>query len=172
MISSCSPIKPIEANKMNKKVSLIFLLLAILAVSVPAASAAYLDDEWFVDKAITNVEEDYGLQDLEVDWNGVVTSNFEVQFRPYVPVHKHASIVGSFGFANSGYVQWDGRVYVAPWRTIYEIHYTIVAPRSPKLSTDVVNPSYKYSWDGSKWVENTPTITIVDGRTRVYYPKP
>jgi len=157
---------------MNKKVSLIFLLIAILAVTVPAASAAWLDDEWFVDKAVTNVEEDYGLQDLDVTWNGVVTSNFEIQFRPYVPVHKHASIVGSYGFASSGYVQWDGRVYIAPWNTIYEEHYTIVAPRSPVLSTDIVNPAYKYSWNGKMWVENTPTITIVDGRTIMYYPIP
>jgi len=157
---------------MNKKVSLIFLLIAILAVTVPAASAAWLDDEWFVDKAVTNVEEDYGLQDLDVTWNGVVTSNFEIQFRPYVPVHKHASIVGSYGFASSGVVQWNGRIYVSSHRTIYDISYSITAPRSPDLSTDVVNPAYKYFWDGKKWVENTPIITVENGRTRVYYPKP
>ena len=159
---------------MNKKVSYIFLLLAVLAVSVPAASAAYLDDEWFIDKAIVNVETDHveDLEGLDIAWNGAVTSGYEMTFRPYTPLHKHASVVGSFGFRNSGYVQWDGRVYVAPWNTVYETNYVFRKAECAKLSTDVVNPAYKYFWDGKKWVENTPIITIVDGRTRMYYPKP
>ncbi len=150
----------------------LLVLIALVMFATPV-SARFLDDDWFIDKAIANVETDYvELEGLDIAWNGAVTSNYEIQFRPYVPIHKHASIIGSFGFASSGYVQWDGRVYVAPWNTIYEINYYFVEPRSPELSTDVVNPAYKYFWDGKKWVENTPIISVVDGRTRVYYPPP
>lgn len=157
---------------MKTKTMTALLALIVLTMFVTPVSAEFLDDDWFIDKAITNVETDHELEDLDVLWNGVVTSSFEIQFRPFVPLHKHASLAGSYGFANSGYVQWDGRVYVAPWRTTYEISYSVVEPRSPELSTDVVNGQYQYSWDGKRWVENTPIITVVDGRTRVYYPIP
>ena len=158
---------------MKTKTMTALLALIVFAVFVTPASAAWLDDEWFIDKAITEVETDHTeLDELDVVWNGAVTSSFELQWRPYVPLHKHASLVGSYGFASSGYVQWDGRVYVAPWYGVHELNYILVKPRSPELSTDVVNPKYKYFWDGKKWVENTPIITVVDGRTRVVYPIP
>ena len=159
---------------MKTKTMTALLLLIVLAMFATPASAAILEDEWFTDKAIANVETDHSddLEGLDIAWNGVVTSGYEITFRPYTPLHKHASVVGSFGFRNSGYVQWDGRVYVAPWNTVYETNYVFRKAECAKLSTDVVNPAYKYFWDGKKWVENTPTITVVGGRTRVVYPIP
>ena len=87
-----------EKTEMKTKTMTALLLLIALALFATPASARFLDDDWFIEKAITNVETDHvdDLEDLDIAWNGVVTSGFEMQFRPYVSLHKLASIVGSF----------------------------------------------------------------------------
>lgn len=158
---------------MKTKTAMILILLASTLMLAAPVTARAIEDEWFIDKAITNVVEDHEeLAGEDIVWNGVVTSGYELHFRPFAPVHKHASIVGSFGFANSGYVEWDGRVYLNPRYGVYEMNYIYKKPDHAILTTTVKNARYKYLWDGNEWVENTPTITVIDGRTWVIYPKP
>ena len=47
--------------------------------------------------------------------------------------------------------------------------YQLDTEKSVTLTTTIVNPHLMYKWSGVRWVYNTPTILVVDGRTWVIY---
>jgi len=149
------------------------MIIITLAVFATPVNAATWDNQWFIDSAIAGVETEQGISDRS--WSGSVTTGWH--YNPPGKWHKHVALDGTYGYKNTGKTYWDGRVY---WDgTICTFTYLDTPPISPwdtkptlNLKTTIKNPQYRLIWDGKYWVENTPTIITIDGRTWVIYSKP
>jgi len=134
------------------KVKIILTVLLVAALGLPMAYAQ-TSDEWFIENAITEVKLEHP-KFKNTEFTAIITSGWETH--PDVPLHKHVTLTGNFGFQDSGSVKWSGRSY---WDGgIHTTYYRNHNPDSATLSTKILYLGPAQYWSGSRWIDNSPQV--------------
>ena len=163
MISSCSPIKPNEANKMKKKMFASLLMFGLILV--PTAYAA--TTQWYKDTAVTYLTTTHPELPESDSWDTWVISPVYLSPKPHRNVMIEYS--GAYELTWTGHVYDDGSIETVTYSTNY---VPPIKAEGIKFNTVIKNPQYRLIWDGSHWRVNTPNIYVINGVTWVVYPIP
>lgn len=112
-------------------------------------------DEWLIENAISELKAQYPKH-INTKFSGVVISDWHSSRS--VPLHKHVNLTATFGYENTGKVQWSGRSYADGG--IYTSYYSNHDPIEPEFTflVQIVYLGPICTWDSTNYVLNQPVV--------------